>query len=61
MLPTLSLPSGRDVALVVTGAAFVIASIAVNAAPAPWCNILPLPLALLGSIFAAPVLCRFWD
>lgn len=61
MLPTLPLPSARDVALVVTGAALVIASIASNAAPAPWCNILPLPLALLGSIFAAPVLCRFWD
>jgi len=61
MLPTLPLPSGREVGLLVTGAACVIASIAVNAAPAPWCNILPLPLALLGSIFAAPVLCRFWD
>lgn len=61
MLRTLPLPSSREVALVVTGAALVIASIAVNAAPAPWCNILPLPLAILGSIFAAPVLCRFWD
>lgn len=61
MLPTLPLPSSREVALVVTGAACVIASIAVNAAPAPYCNILPLPLALLGSIFAAPVLCRLWD
>lgn len=61
MLPTLPVPSARDVALVVTGAACVIASIAVNAAPAPWCNILPLPLSILGSIFAVPVLCRFWE
>ena len=56
MLPILPLPPLRDVLRVVVGALVAAAGLAAIAAPAPWCNVLPLPLCLLGAAIAVPPL-----
>lgn len=61
MLPILPLPPLRDVLRVVVGALVAAAGLAAIAAPAPWCNVLPLPLCLLGAALAVPPLLDFWE
>ena len=58
MLPILPIPSLRDVLRVVVGTLTAAAGLAVIAGPAPWCNVLPLPLCLLGAAIAVPVLTK---
>ncbi len=58
MLPILPLPSLRDVLRVVVGTLTAAAGLACIAGPAPWCNVLPLPLCLLGAAIAVPVLIK---
>lgn len=56
MLPYLPLPSIRAVVRVVAGTLVAAAGLAAIAGPAPWCNVLPLPLAIAGAALALPVL-----
>ena len=58
MLPYLPLPPLRDVLRVVVGALVAAAGLAAIAGPAPWCNVLPLPLCLAGAALAVPVLIK---
>ena len=58
MLPYLPLPPLRDVLRVVVGALVAAAGLAAIAGPAPWCNVLPLPLAIAGGALAVPVLIK---
>ena len=59
MLPILPLPPLRDVLRVVVGTIVVAAGLAAIAAPAPFCNILPLPLCLSGAALAVPPLLTY--
>lgn len=56
MLPIIPLPPLRDVLRVVVGALVAAAGLAVIAGPAPFCNVLPLPLCLAGAALAVPPL-----
>lgn len=57
MLPILPpLPSIRAVARVVVGTLVAAAGLAAIAGPAPFCNVLPLPLVIGGAALALPVL-----
>lgn len=57
MLPILPpLPPLRAVLRVVVGALVAAAGFAAIAGPAPWCNVLPLPLVVAGAALALPVL-----
>ena len=58
MLPYLPLPPLRDVLRVVVGTLTAAAGLAAIAAPAPWGNVLPLPLCLAGAALAVPVLIK---
>lgn len=58
MLPYLPLPPLRDVLRVLLGTLTAAAGLAAIAAPAPWGNVLPLPLCLLGAALAVPVLIK---
>ena len=58
MLPILPIPPLRDVLRVVVGTLTAAAGLAAIAAPAPWGNVLPLPLCLLGAALAVPVLIK---
>lgn len=57
-MPYLPLPPLRDVLRVVVGALVAAAGLAVIAGPAPFCNVLPLPLCLAGAALAVPVLIK---
>ena len=61
MLPILPLPSMRDVVRVVVGTLTAAAGLACIAGPAPWCNVLPLPLAMAGAALAVPPLLDCWE
>lgn len=61
MLPILPIPPLRDVLRVVVGTLTAAAGLAVIAGPAPWCNVLPLPLAIAGAALAVPPLLTFWE
>ena len=50
------LPSLRAVLRVVVGTLVTAAGFAAIAGPAPWCNVLPLPLVFVGSALALPIL-----
>ena len=56
MLPIIPLPPLSAVVRVVVGALVAAAGLAAIAGPAPWCNVLPLPLCLLGAAIAVPPL-----
>lgn len=56
MLPYLPLPPLRDVLRVLLGTLVTAAGFAAIAAPAPWGNVLPLPLAVIGAALAVPPL-----
>lgn len=56
MLPYLPLPPLSAVLRVVVGTLVTAAGLAAIAAPAPWCNVLPLPLVVAGAALALPVL-----
>lgn len=56
MLPYLPLPPLRAVVRVVVGTIVAAAGLAAIAGPAPWCNVLPLPLCLAGAALAVPPL-----
>ena len=58
MLPYLPLPPLSAVVRVILGTLTAAAGLAVIAGPAPWCNVLPLPLCLLGAALAVPVLIK---
>lgn len=58
MLPILPLPPLRAVVRVVVGTIVAAAGLAAIAGPAPFCNVLPLPLCLLGAALAVPVLTK---
>ena len=61
MLPYLPLPPLRAVVRVVVGTIVAAAGLASIAGPAPWCNVLPLPLCLAGAVLAVPPLLDFWE
>lgn len=56
MLPYLPLPPLRAVVRVVVGTLVTAAGFAAIAGPAPFCNVLPLPLAVIGAALAVPPL-----
>lgn len=56
MLPYLPLPPLRAVLRVVVGTIVAAAGFAALAGPAPWCNVLPLPLVFVGAALALPIL-----
>lgn len=57
MLPILPpLPPLASIVRVVVGTLVAAAGLAVIAGPAPWCNVLPLPLVIGGVALALPVL-----
>ena len=56
MLPIIPLPPLASVLRVVAGTLVAAAGLAAIAAPAPWGNVLPLPLCLLGAALAVPPL-----
>ena len=56
MLPYLPLPPLSAVVRVIVGTLTAAAGLAAIAAPAPWGNVLPLPLCLLGAAIAVPPL-----
>lgn len=58
MLPIIPLPPLSAVVRVVVGALVAAAGLAAIAGPAPFCNVLPLPLCLLGAALAVPVLIK---
>lgn len=59
MLPILSLPPMRVILRVVVGTLVAAAGLAAIAGPAPWCNVLPLPLAVIGAAIAVPPLLTY--
>jgi len=61
MLPYLPLPPLGAIVRVVVGALVAAAGLAAIAGPAPWCNVLPLPLCLLGAAIAVPPLLDCWE
>jgi len=61
MLPILTLPPLRDVLRVLLGTLVAAAGLACIAAPAPFCNVLPLPLAIAGAALSVPPLLDFWE
>lgn len=61
MLPILPIPPLRDVLRVLLGTLVTAAGFAAIAAPAPWGNVLPLPLCFLGGALAIPPLLIFWE
>ena len=58
MLPYLPLPPLASIVRVVVGTLVAAAGIAAIAGPAPWCNVLPLPLCLAGAALAVPMLIK---
>jgi len=58
MLPYLPLPPLRVILRVVVGTLVAAAGLAAIAGPAPWSNVLPLPLAVIGAALAVPVLIK---
>ena len=58
MLPILPLPPLSAVLRVVVGTLVAAAGLACIAGPAPFCNVLPLPLAFIGAALAVPVLIK---
>jgi len=61
MLPILPLPPLSAVVRVVVGTLTAAAGLACIAAPAPFCNVLPLPLAIAGAALSVPPLLDFWE
>ena len=59
MLPIIPLPPLASVLRVVAGTLVAAAGLACIAGPAPWCNVLPLPLCLLGAALAVPPLLTY--
>lgn len=49
-------PPLASIVRVVVGTLVVAAGFAAIAGPAPWCNVLPLPLVFVGAALALPVL-----
>lgn len=58
MLPYPPLPPLGAIVRVVVGTIVAAAGLAAIAGPAPWCHVLPLPLALAGTALAVPVLLK---
>lgn len=51
-------PPFASIVRVIVGTLVAAAGLAAIAGPAPWCNVLPLPLCLAGAALAVPVLTK---